>query len=241
MSRTADPGLQFVPSRNLHARLADELGLAIVRGDYLPGEPLPPEVRLCETLGVSRTAAREAIKGLIAKGLIEARPKTGTRVRQSMDWNHLDPDVLRWRLEVTDTDAYLAKMFQLRRATEPAACALAAQNADAEDRRRLEANFHAMIDAGDDNAAWVEADLAFHKTIYLATRNEFFWPIGQLFGFGLKHMFKIAATGTHRPRAVVEHGTLMRAIVDGNPEAATQAALVLLENAVADIDRIRGR
>lgn len=220
-------------------RVADELGIAIVRGDFPPGKALPPEIQLCEIMGVSRTAAREAIKGLIAKGLVASKPKLGTRVRESSDWNHLDPDVLRWRLEVTDTETYLAKMFQLRHATEPAACALAAVYAQADDFVRLKAAFQAMVDAGEDNDAWVEGDLAFHKSIYLATHNEFFWPIGQLFGFGLKHMFGIAALGSHRPRAVIEHGNLLEAILKHDPEQARAAALVLLGNAETDIERIR--
>src|ERR1700685_3962784 len=116
-------------SLKIHLRVADQLGLAILRGDFPPGDVLPPERKLCEMLGVSRTAMREAIRGLIAKGLIASRPKLGTRVRDPEHWNHLDADVLRWRLEVTDTEASLRKMFQLRRATEPAASAIAAENA----------------------------------------------------------------------------------------------------------------
>ena len=46
-------------------------------------------------LGVSRTAMREAIRGLIAKGLIDSKPRLGTRVRDPQYRNHLDPDVLR--------------------------------------------------------------------------------------------------------------------------------------------------
>lgn len=46
-------------------------------------------------LGVSRTAMRAAIRGLIAKGLIDSKPRLGTRVRDPQYWNHLDPDVLR--------------------------------------------------------------------------------------------------------------------------------------------------
>jgi len=229
-----------MPIKNLHVRVADELGLAIVRGDFQPGQALPPEMQLCEMMGVSRTATREAIKGLIAKGLVAAKPKLGTRVREPSEWNHLDPDVLRWRLEVTDTEAYLVKMFQLRHATEPAACALAAIYAEEDDCVRIKAAFQGMVDAGDNNEAWVEADLEFHKSIYLATHNEFFWPIGQLFGFGLKHMFGIAALGSHRPRAVREHGDLLNAIMEHDPDKARAAALTLLGNAETDIDRIRG-
>jgi DNA-binding FadR family transcriptional regulator len=223
----------------MHYRLIDDIGLAILRGEFQPGQPLPSEVRLCEKLGVSRTAMREAIRGIVAKGLVESRPKIGTRVRARENWNHLDPDVLRWQLEVADTEAYLRKMFQLRHATEPAAAAIAASAADDSDRERLREAFQKMIAAGSDNALWVEADLTFHKEIYLSTHNEFFWPIGQLFSFALREMFEIAALGSHRPRAIVEHGDLMTAIVDGKPDLAETAARTLLRNAATDIARIR--
>jgi DNA-binding FadR family transcriptional regulator len=220
-------------------RLVDDLGLAILGGEFQPGQSLPSEVRLCEELGVSRTAMREAIRGIVAKGLVESRPKIGTRVRAREHWNHLDPDVLRWQLEVTDTDAYLRKMFQLRNATEPAAAAIAASDAAEGDRVKIKEAFEKMVAAGTDNALWVEADLTFHKEIYLATHNEFFWPIGQLFSFALREMFEIAALGSHRPRAIVEHGDLMTAIVEGKPDLAETAARILLRNAATDIARIR--
>jgi DNA-binding FadR family transcriptional regulator len=236
MTRLETPGGQ---NGKIHLRVADQLGLAILRGDFPPGNVLPPERTLCEMLGVSRTAMREAIRGLIAKGLIDSRPKTGTRVRDPEYWNHLDVDVLRWEIESSDTEAYLKKMFQLRHATEPAASAIAAENADQHDRIRLESAFNAMVAAGNDNALWVEADLVFHKSIYLATHNEFFWPIGQLFSVALREMFRIAAQGSHRPRAIVEHGDLLRAILEGKPDLARAAALTLLGNAASDIRSIR--
>lgn len=225
--------------RHIHLRLADQLGLAIIRGEPPQGELLPSEAKLCEMLGVSRTAMREAIRGLIAKGLVESRSKIGTRVRPAEHWNHLDADVLRWRLEATDTDTYLRKMFELRLATEPAASAIAAQFADATDRQRISTAFEAMLAAGADNRLWVEADLEFHKAIYLATHNEFFWPIGQLFNLALKEMFTIAAQGSHRPRAVAEHRDLMNAIVEGQADKAHALSLTMVKNAANDIVRIR--
>lgn len=225
-------------SLKLHTRVADQLGLAIVRGDFKPGDALPPEVQLCEMLGVSRTAMREAVRALAAKGLIDSRPKRGTLVRDSEHWNHLDPDMLRWTVEVTDLETYLKKMFQLRRATEPEAAALAAVAANEFDRERMSKAYQAMVDAGDDNDKWVEADLAFHKSIYLATHNEFYWPIGQMFGLALRQMFAFLAQGAHRPRAVIEHGDLLRAILERKPAMARAAALTLLGNATHDVDKI---
>jgi DNA-binding FadR family transcriptional regulator len=129
-------------------------------------------------------------------------------------------------------------MFQLRQATEPEAAAIAATAATAEDQRQLETDFQAMVDAGDDNVAWVEADLAFHRSIYLATHNEFFWPIGQLFSVGLRQMFDIAARGSHRSRAIEEHGDLCRAIVARQPDTARACAKKMVDNASSDIDRV---
>ncbi len=212
--------------------------MAIVRGDLAPGDALPAELQLCELLGVSRTAMREANRGLAAKGLIDSRPKRGTLVCDEKVWNHLDPEVLRWRIEVSDIEIYLAKMFELRRATEPEAAAITATAALPEDHRQIEANFQAMVDAGDDNIAWVEADLAFHRSIFQATRNEFFWPIGQLFSIGLRQMFDIAAHGSHRARAIKEHGDLRQAIVAHQPDRARICAKNLVDNAGRDIDRI---
>lgn len=225
--------------RKVHLRLGDQLGLAIVRGDFRPGELLPSEARLCELTGVSRTALREAIRGLVAKSLVESRPKVGTRVLPSERWNQLDAEVLQWQLEVMDTDEYLRKVFELRHATEPAAAAIAARAATTADRAAITAAFEAMVAAGADNMLWVEADLTFHRRIYLATHNQFFWPISKLFSLALKEMFAIAARGSHRPRAVEEHRALMRAIVEGEADLARRLSQVMVDNAAGDIVRIR--
>ena len=65
------------------------------------------------------------------QGLIEARPKTGTRVRPRRDWHHLDPDVLAWRSESEPDERFLADILELRRILEPAAARLAAERASA--------------------------------------------------------------------------------------------------------------
>lgn len=238
ISRT---GLKLLPTGTLklHSRVSDQLGLAIVRGDFKPGDTLPSEVQLCEMLGVSRTAMREAVRALAAKGLIDSRPKRGTLIREPEHWNHLDPDLLRWTVEVAETETYLKKMFQLRRATEPEAAALAAVAATEADQAKLSAAFDAMVAAGADNDRWVAGDLDFHKAIYLATHNEYFWPIGQLFGFGLRPMFALLAQGSHRPRAIAEHGDILRAILERKPDMARAAVVTLLGNAAHDVDVIR--
>jgi DNA-binding FadR family transcriptional regulator len=225
--------------RNVHSQVADQIGLSIMQGDIAPGDALPSEMRICEMLDVSRTVVREAIRMLTGKGLVESRAKSGTRVRPPEDWNHLDPDVLRWQLQTTDVDTYLAKLFQLRNAVEPAATAMAASASTVEDRQRLRAAFEGMA-AAKTNDAFVASDIAFHKGIYFATRNEFFWPIAQMFEITLSPSLTIAATGDHRPRSLVEHRDVVEAIERRDPEQARQAAVLLLRHSAADLVRIRG-
>lgn len=225
-------------ARNVHSQVADRIGALIVRGDVAPGEPLPSEMKLCETLDVSRTVVREAIRTLTGKGLVTSRAKSGTRVRPREEWNQLDVDVLRWQLDHTDLDTYLAKVFQLRNAMEPTAAALAATAATDADRASLRAAWEAMV-AARDNDAFVVADIAFHKRLYIASRNEFFWPIAQLFEITLRESFRLAALGDHRPRAFEEHREVMEAVSARDPERARAATRVLLGNASDDIERIR--
>ncbi len=69
------------PRRGLHGEVVHTIGLQIVGGALQPGDTLPPEDELTSDLAVSRTVLREAVKVLAAKGLVEARPKIGTRVQ----------------------------------------------------------------------------------------------------------------------------------------------------------------
>lgn len=80
----------------LHHLVARRIFSAIVSGRYPAGSILPTENDLALELGVSRTALREAIKGLASKGLIESRRRRGTMVRDRRDWTMLDADLIAW-------------------------------------------------------------------------------------------------------------------------------------------------
>ena len=77
-------------ARNVQARWPT-IGALIVRGDVLPGDPLPSEVKICEMLDVSRTVVREAICTQIGKGWSNRAPQLA-RVRPREEWNQLDVD-----------------------------------------------------------------------------------------------------------------------------------------------------
>ena len=114
-------------SLRLHGTIARDLGVLIVSGRYKPGDLLNGEIAASDRLQVSRgTAYREAVRILAAKGLVESRPKVGTKMSPPDRWHLLDPDVLSWIFEFEPDDTLLANLFELRKIVEPQAAALAA-------------------------------------------------------------------------------------------------------------------
>ena len=125
------------PGRRLRGAVANKIGTAILSGEYGPGDILSGEIAAAEALNVSRGAYREAMQVLAAKGLVESRPKTGTRVLPRERWNLLDPEVLAWAF-AGDPDARLIRsLFELRLVIEPAAAAFAAQRRSKADIKRM--------------------------------------------------------------------------------------------------------
>ena len=111
----------------MHASLANEIGMRIVRGDYPPGTILPNEAKWSQTFEVSRSAVREAIKMLMAKSLLSSRPKVGSWVEPRERWNLLDRDVLSWYAMAPDRESFLRTVQEFRHIIEPEATALAAE------------------------------------------------------------------------------------------------------------------
>src|ERR1700722_20866771 len=157
--------------RNLHNQVVHELGRLIVSGELKAGQSFPREELLAEQMNVSRTALREAMKVLSAKGLIESRQKTGTRVRDPMHGNQLDAEVLGWRCASMPTDSFVEKLVEMREIIEPAAAAAAARRRTPQQLAALKEAYQAM-EAASDLDAWAKADLAFHECLLQAANNE---------------------------------------------------------------------
>src|ERR1041384_1938637 len=121
----------------VHMTIARDLGIAIVTGQHEPGTILPSEVELREQFHVSRSGIREAIRMLTAKGLVESKQKTGTRVRDRNEWHLLDPLLLAWMFEGVPPRKFVDSLFQLRMIVEPAAAELAATSRNAQQLSRM--------------------------------------------------------------------------------------------------------
>lgn len=226
--------------RGLHEHVIDEVGQRIIAGEFAPGRPLPSEAELCTTLGVSRTALREALRVLAAKGLVEAKPKVGTLVRASEHWNFLDADILAWRLRTSDSDRVIGELYELRHLIEPIAASLAAKNAKAADLNILREAYQEMHAAGDDGAKISGPDLKFHRAIIAASGNRLFSSLAHILGAALSVNFDLVrdAPRGHR-HSMPAHRKVLDAIVEHNSPAARVAMQNLIEESQRDARAVR--
>ncbi|WP_117234898.1 FadR/GntR family transcriptional regulator [Vibrio maerlii] len=212
--------------RSLHVQVAREIARGILSGKLAQGSILPGEMELCEQFGVSRTALREAVKLLTSKGLLQSRPKVGTKVIDRAYWNFLDPQLIEWMDGLADTDQFCGQFLGLRRAIEPEACALAAQFATAEQRIQLSETFQEMVEVAEspvfDQEKWMDVDTRFHSLIFNATGNDFYLPFGNI----LTTMFVnfIAHSSEEGSTCINEHRQIYDAIMAGNSDKARQAS-----------------
>jgi DNA-binding FadR family transcriptional regulator len=174
--RATSPGSPLKTRRKalrLHGTIARQLGILIVSGKYRPGDLLDGEIVSAEQLAVSRTAYREAVRILAAKGLVDARPKVGTRVNPQASWHLLDPDVLDWTFESEPDLVLLDSLFELRNVVESAAAGMAAQRRSAAHLQSMRMALEGMATHTLATEVGRQADLDFHTTLLVATNNPF--------------------------------------------------------------------
>jgi DNA-binding FadR family transcriptional regulator len=225
--------------KNVHGNTVDHLGEAIVAGRYPVGSSIPPEPLLCQELGVSRTVVREAVKSLIAKGLVTTGPKVGTRVQPSDAWNWFDADVITWQSKAGLTPDFLRDLQDLRRLVEPAAVRLAAERATPQDIADIEAGYQGMKRAVDEGGDYMKYDLLFHQGLLKACRNRMLVQMSKVLSALLRTSFEISTTRKDGPRSSLPlHRAVLDAVIAKNPALAEKAILVLIDGAHQDIEQV---
>lgn len=220
-------------SQNLTYSIANSLGLAIVSGTYSADNPVPIEAELCRQFSASRTALREAVKMLAAKGLLLSRARLGTWAQPEDKWNLLDPDVLRWLLERKFSLTLLIEFTEIRLVAEPGAAALAARAAGPAEKTAIREAIERMAaaDRGEDDP--LDADIAFHVAVLNGSRNRFFTQLTGLTSTALR--ISIRATNQYKGvqrASVSDHRKVADAIFEGRQVAAAEAMRKLIQEAM---------
>jgi DNA-binding FadR family transcriptional regulator len=222
-------------SLRLHGTIARDLGVLIVSGKYQPGEILNGEIAASDRLHVSRGAYREAVRILAAKGLVESRPKVGTRISQPERWHLLDPDVLSWIFEFEPDERLVKNLFELRRIVEPQAAALAAARRTAQDLADMESGLAGMGKHSLATEAGRLADQQFHGALLRASGNAF--VISLTSGVSAAVAWTTIFKQRHNPLMrdpLPDHQRVYEAVKAADPESARRAMENLVDLALLD-------
>ena len=221
----------------IHQAIARQLGTAIVAGKYKPGELFEGEIEAAERLRVSRTAYREAVRILIAKGMLESRPKAGTRVLPRSRWNVLDPEMLAWMFAGEPDPAFVRDLFELRGLIEPSAAELAARRRTDAQLATMERALSTMGEHGLMTEEGRAADQQFHNAILAATQNEALAALASSVGAAVSWTTLFKQRKSAPPRdPLPDHRAVFEAIASRDTAAARAAMAELLRLALADMD-----
>lgn len=220
---------QQAAQRNLSYLLAEKIGQRILAGEYEAGSILPGEIELGEQFGVSRTAVREAVKMLAAKGMLLPRPRIGTRVMPQTNWNFLDQELLTWWMTRENFDQVMQHFLILRRSLEPQACSLAAINASGKQKALLASLMTEMCElyAHFNRERWIQVDAQFHQLIYEASGNPFLTSFANL-SSSVYHSYFRSITGDEVIK-LQHHQNIVDTILAGDSQGALVACQVLLK------------
>ena len=222
-------------SLRLHGTVARELGIRIVSGALAPGDLLEGEIEASGRFKVSRTAYREAIRILAAKGLVHSRPKIGTQVSPRSQWHLLDPDVLGWMFAAEPDPVLIENLFELRRIVEPDAARLAAMRRTEEQLALMQAGINGMAEHGFATEAGRAADQQFHSALLEASHNDFVISLttGVSTAIELTTAFKQRRLPAPRD-ALPEHVRVYQAVAAGDAQGAHDAMASLVDRGRSD-------
>jgi len=215
--------LKPVKPRRVSDQVFDQLKELIVRGQLKPGEQLMPERELAETLGVSRTTVRDAIRKLVVMGYVEHRQGQGTFVHKpSLTDANLLAEAM--RLE----DATLKDLLEFRLGLECNAAAVAAQRAMEEDIEVIRNTIREMETAYHNGELGTEADVSFHMAISFASRNPVQIHVMKHFYDYLFYSIQVNRTELYKDqdqfgRLLTQHKDVFNAIRAHDPEEAHRA------------------
>jgi GntR family transcriptional repressor for pyruvate dehydrogenase complex len=150
-------------------RVVKEIQRVIMSGQLEPGMKLLPERELADELGVSRTVIREAVRILVAKGLLETKPGVGTIVRQVSSDQIVEP--LSLLLRTQEEGISVEHLHQVRHMLEVEIAGLAALQATEDDITELTGILDKMEAVRDIPEAFVTVDADFHRGLATTTHN----------------------------------------------------------------------
>jgi GntR family transcriptional regulator, transcriptional repressor for pyruvate dehydrogenase complex len=220
-----EPSAHTAPQWEPAAR-AESLSWSIVRqirdalfsGKLKAGEFIGSEITLAQQFGVSRIAARDALRSLIAMGVVEVRMGSRGGAWVAMGNSDRLVDSLAVQLHLIGLTA--AEMLEAQSITSIASAELAAGRVTPEDAARMEEAAQATEAAAGDPHAFTEASMRFREAIVNASKNRVLIAQYRAFGSVLGPLLEANTTAAATRRIIQSNARLLQAIVNGDAVAA---------------------
>lgn len=197
-----------------------------------PGDRLPPERQLASTLGVGRSAVREALAALEILGMVNVRPGSGTYLRGRA--SELLPQTLSWGLLINTPQT--KELIDVRHGLEVQAARLAARRATPELLGELELQLLTMETPAEDYEAFVAADMQFHQLVALCAQNTLIADLLQTVRSLIRVWIDRSMNdSTAAQSAASDHRALFEAISAGDEE---RAAAVMESHMLSAAERL---
>lgn len=161
-------GYDKTGKKSLGARTEDELMKYILQEPVEPGQRIPNEYELAEKFGVGRSTVREAVKGLVSRGILEVRRGSGTYVIHT---NSVDDDPLGLS-KIDDKYKLALDLFEVRLMIEPEIAALACKNASGEELKKLKRLCDETEQLYRGGRNHIGKDIEFHTCIARCSKNQ---------------------------------------------------------------------
>ena len=167
MPSTLKSDFEVVRRNKVYEEVARQIERLILK-KLKPGDKLPSERELAETLRVSRSSIRDAIRGLELSGLVEPRQGAGTIVREISPNSLVNPlaNALKPRKEL------VSELLDFRKMLEPPLAARAATHASAEEIAEMEEILRRQEEKHNHGESAVAEDAEFHYSVALASDNS---------------------------------------------------------------------
>ncbi|MFR5264980.1 FadR/GntR family transcriptional regulator [Clostridium sp.] len=160
--------MKSLKEEKLYIKVVEEIKKEIMDGNLKPGDKLPPEREIAETLEVSRASVREAMRALEVGGLVESKHGSGNFIRKDFSESLLEPLSLIFLLN----DYNKNEVREMRSALAIQAALIASEKITEEEIEKLDKIINIMRESEDEELNR-ELDNEFHKIIILATNNVF--------------------------------------------------------------------
>lgn len=216
---------QVTREPRLSDKVADMMLETILSRRLQVGERLPSERELGDQFGVSRTVVREAVRALVAKGVIEVRSGSGLRVAAVDAAAVTESMSLYLRGGTLDFE----KVHDVRALLEVHVAGVAAERATEEDIARLrEVHERMEREVGDVEAA-ARDDLEFHRVIARATQNDLYLILMDSIGGILIDIRRENLASGSTPMTLGQHEAVLERIAARDPAGAREAMAAHLE------------